>query len=127
MTSTDNAGPAATDAANRLDPALLKLAGIVLVGTVAVHLDATIVQVEMVAVPRRGGPAAPAACSAPPDAWGRAGVAVVGSAFFSQLGTHSFTVSFEHRAPVAMVSFLAAAVLGLVLRRTAVAEVEEAL
>jgi len=43
--STDK--PAAADTTDRLDPALLKLAGIVLVGVVAVQLDATIVNVAL--------------------------------------------------------------------------------
>ncbi len=39
--------PATVDTLDRLDPALLKLAGIVLVGAVAVQLDATIVSVAI--------------------------------------------------------------------------------
>ena len=47
MTVTNATTPAASDTADRLDPALLKLAGIVLVGAVAVQLDATIVSVAI--------------------------------------------------------------------------------
>jgi EmrB/QacA subfamily drug resistance transporter len=47
MTVTRNTTPAAANTADRLDPALLKLAGIVLVGAVAVQLDATIVNVAI--------------------------------------------------------------------------------
>ena len=47
MTVTNQAGPAAADTPDRLDPALLRLAGIVLVGAVAVQLDATIVNVAI--------------------------------------------------------------------------------
>jgi MFS family permease len=46
-TTTTATTPASADAADRLDPALLKLAGIVLVGVVAVQLDATIVNVAL--------------------------------------------------------------------------------
>jgi MFS family permease len=44
---TNETPPAAANTADRLDPALLKLAGIVLVGAVAVQLDATIVSVAI--------------------------------------------------------------------------------
>jgi EmrB/QacA subfamily drug resistance transporter len=47
MTVTRNTTPAAANTEDRLDPALLKLAGIVLVGAVAVQLDATIVNVAI--------------------------------------------------------------------------------
>jgi EmrB/QacA subfamily drug resistance transporter len=47
MATTNAEAPTATDTADRLDPALLKLAGIVLVGAVAVQLDATIVNVAI--------------------------------------------------------------------------------
>jgi hypothetical protein len=47
MTVTNETTPAAANTADRLDPALLKLAGIVLVGAVAVQLDATIVSVAI--------------------------------------------------------------------------------
>jgi EmrB/QacA subfamily drug resistance transporter len=47
MTVTNKTTPAAANTADRLDPALLKLAGIVLVGAVAVQLDATIVSVAI--------------------------------------------------------------------------------
>jgi EmrB/QacA subfamily drug resistance transporter len=47
MTATNNATTMAANPADRLDPALLKLAGIVLVGAVAVQLDATIVNVAI--------------------------------------------------------------------------------
>jgi EmrB/QacA subfamily drug resistance transporter len=47
MSTMNTDTPAAADAADRLDPALLKLAGIVLVGVVAVQLDATIVNVAI--------------------------------------------------------------------------------
>jgi EmrB/QacA subfamily drug resistance transporter len=47
MTTTNRDAPAPADTADRLDPALLKLAGIVLVGAVAVQLDATIVNVAI--------------------------------------------------------------------------------
>jgi EmrB/QacA subfamily drug resistance transporter len=47
MSATLTDTPASADTADRLDPALLKLAGIVLVGAVAVQLDATIVNVAI--------------------------------------------------------------------------------
>ena len=47
MPVTNANTPATVDTLDRLDPALLKLAGIVLVGAVAVQLDATIVSVAI--------------------------------------------------------------------------------
>jgi EmrB/QacA subfamily drug resistance transporter len=47
MSTTKTDAPASADVADRLDPALLKLAGIILVGVVAVQLDATIVNVAI--------------------------------------------------------------------------------
>ncbi|MET0510480.1 MAG: MDR family MFS transporter [Thermoleophilaceae bacterium] len=47
MPVTNTNTPATVDTLDRLDPALLKLAGIVLVGAVAVQLDATIVSVAI--------------------------------------------------------------------------------
>jgi EmrB/QacA subfamily drug resistance transporter len=47
MTTTHADTPTSAGTADRLDPALLKLAGIVLVGAVAVQLDATIVNVAI--------------------------------------------------------------------------------
>jgi EmrB/QacA subfamily drug resistance transporter len=58
---------------------------------------------------------------------GALGVAVVGTVFFSQLGSHSFTAAFEHTMPVVIALFVVAAALSLVLPRTAVADPEEAL
>jgi hypothetical protein len=54
------------------------------------------------------------------------GVAVIGTVFFSQLEGHSFTDAFRRALPTAGGLFLAAAVLALVLPRTAVSEDEAA-
>jgi hypothetical protein len=50
------------------------------------------------------------------------GGAVIGTIFFSQLGTHSFTQAFTHGLPVAAGLFLASAALSLLLPKTAVAD-----
>jgi EmrB/QacA subfamily drug resistance transporter len=55
---------------------------------------------------------------------GALGVALVGSAFFSGLESHSFTHAFEHTVPLVAALFLAAGALSLVLPRTAVGEEE---
>jgi hypothetical protein len=52
MTTTHADTPTSASTADRLDPALLKLAGTVLVGAVAVQLDATIVNVAIDALGR---------------------------------------------------------------------------
>jgi hypothetical protein len=53
---------------------------------------------------------------------GALGVAVIGTIFFGQLGTHSFTQAFTHGLPVAAGLFLASAALSLLLPKTAVAD-----
>ncbi len=53
-------------------------------------------------------------------------MAVVGTVFFSQLESHTFTAAFEHTALVVIGMFLATALLSLALPRTALAEEEVA-
>jgi hypothetical protein len=53
---------------------------------------------------------------------GALGVAVIGTIFFGQLGTHSFTQAFTQDLPVAAGLFLASAALSLLLPKTAVAD-----
>jgi hypothetical protein len=57
---------------------------------------------------------------------GAIGIAVVGTVFFSELGSESFTASFKHAMPVVIGLFLAAAALALVLPSRAVSEEEVA-
>jgi hypothetical protein len=53
---------------------------------------------------------------------GALGVAVIGTIFFGQLGTHSFTQAFTSGLPVAAGLFLASVALALLLPKTAVAD-----
>jgi EmrB/QacA subfamily drug resistance transporter len=101
--------------------------GLVVAGAGLSLLVIPLVNVVMAAVPREVAGGASGMFSTAQMLGGALGVAMVGSVFFSQLGAHSFTASFEHSATVVMVLFLAAAVLALVLPRTAVAGVEEVL
>jgi hypothetical protein len=55
---------------------------------------------------------------------GALGVAVIGTVFFAELESESFTDSFTYALPIAAGLFLIAAALVLVLPRTAVSEEE---
>ena len=57
---------------------------------------------------------------------GAVGIAVIGTVFFTRLEDESFTDAFTDALPIAAGLFLAAALLALVLRRTAMGEDEVA-
>ncbi|HEX2127425.1 MAG TPA: hypothetical protein VHF45_12810 [Thermoleophilaceae bacterium] len=99
--------------------------GLVVAGAGLSLLVIPLVNVVMAAVPREVAGGAGGMFSTVQMLGGALEVATVGAVFFSQLGTHSLTASFERSAPVVMALFRAAAVLALVLPRTAVAEVDE--
>jgi predicted MFS family arabinose efflux permease len=83
-----------------------------------------LVNVVLAAVPHEVAGGAGGIFSTAQQLGGALGVAVVGSVFFSQLESHSFTESFEQSAPVVIGLFLVASLLSLALPRTAVSEEE---
>jgi EmrB/QacA subfamily drug resistance transporter len=100
--------------------------GLVVAGMGLSLLIIPLVNVVLAAVPHEVAGGAGGMFSTSQQLGGALGVAVVGTAFFSQLEGHSFTEAFKHSAPVAIGLFLAAALLALVLPRTAVGEEEVA-
>jgi MFS family permease len=85
-----------------------------------------LVNVVLAAVPHEIAGGAGGIFSTAQQLGGALGVALVGTIFFGQLESHSFTHAFEHAAPVVIGLFLAAAVLSLALPRRAVSEEEVA-
>jgi EmrB/QacA subfamily drug resistance transporter len=98
--------------------------GMVVAGVGLSLLIIPLVNVVLAAVPREVAGGAGGILSTAQQLGGALGVALAGTAFFSQLESHSFTESFEHAAPVVIGLFLAAALLSLALPRTAVGEEE---
>jgi hypothetical protein len=78
--------------------------------------------VVLAAVPSQAAGGAGGLFSTAQQLGGALGVAVLGTIFFGQLGTHSFTQAFTHGLPVAAGLFLASAALSLLLPKTAVAD-----
>jgi hypothetical protein len=83
-----------------------------------------LVNVVLAAVPSEAAGGAGGQFSTAQQLGGALGVAVVGTAFFSELDGQSFTDSFTHALPLVVGLFLAAAALALALPQTAVAEEE---
>jgi EmrB/QacA subfamily drug resistance transporter len=100
--------------------------GLVIAGVGLSLLIIPLVNVVLAAVTREVAGGAGGIFSTAQQLGGALGVALVGTVFFSQLESHSFTASFEHSAPVVIGLFLAAALLSLALPRTAVSEEEVA-
>ena len=71
---------------------------------------------------RRSADSASGLFSTAQQVGGAIGSAVVGTAYFGYLGSHSFTAAFTHTAPCAAVAFLICAALSLALPKTAVAD-----
>ena len=93
--------------------------GLVLAGAGLSLLVIPLANVVLAAVPSQ---AAGGLFSTAQQLGGALGVAVIGTIFFGQLGTHSFTQAFTHGLPVAAGLFLASAALSLLLPKTAVAD-----
>jgi EmrB/QacA subfamily drug resistance transporter len=100
--------------------------GLVVAGVGLSLLIIPLVNVVLAAASREVAAGAGGIFSTAQQLGGALGVALVGTVFFSQLESHSFTESFKHSAPVVIGLFLAAALLALALPRTAVGEEEAA-
>jgi len=85
-----------------------------------------LVNVVIAAVPRAAAGGAGGTFSTAQQIGGALGVAVVGGAFFSHLGEHSFTAAFKYATPIIVGLFLVAALLSLVLPDRAASEEEVA-
>jgi hypothetical protein len=86
-----------------------------------------LVNVVLAAVPREAAGGAGGQFSTSQQLGGALGVAVIGTVFFAELETESFTHSFTAALPIAAGLFVVAAALALLLPRTAVSpdEAEE--
>jgi EmrB/QacA subfamily drug resistance transporter len=100
--------------------------GLVIAGVGLSLLIIPLVNVVLAAVPREVAGGAGGMFSTSQQLGGALGVAVVGTVFFSQPETQSLTESFKHSAPVVIGFFVVAALLALVLPKTAVSEEEVA-
>jgi EmrB/QacA subfamily drug resistance transporter len=100
--------------------------GLVLAGAGLSLLIIPLVNVVLAAVPHEVAGGAGGMFSTAQQLGGALGVALVGTVFFGQIESHSFTDSFEHSAPIVIGLFVAAALLSLALPRTAVTEEEAA-
>jgi EmrB/QacA subfamily drug resistance transporter len=100
--------------------------GLAIAGAGLSLLVIPLVDVVLAAVPSEAAGGAGGQFSTAQQLGGAVGVAVVGTAFFSQLDGQSFTDSFTSALPIVIALFLVAAVLALTLPRTAVAEAEAA-
>jgi MFS family permease len=96
--------------------------GLVLAGAGLSLLVIPLANVVLAAVPSQAAGGAGGLFSTAQQLGGALGVAVIGTIFFGQLGTHSFTQAFTHGLPVAAGLFLASAALSLLLPKTAVAD-----
>jgi MFS family permease len=100
--------------------------GLVVAGAGLSLLVIPLVNVVLAAVPHEVAGGAGGMFSTAQQLGGALGVALVGSIFFGQLESHSFTDAFEHSMPLVIGLFLAAAALSLVLPKSAVSEEEAA-
>jgi hypothetical protein len=101
--------------------------GLLVAGAGLSLLVIPLVNVVLTAVPREVAGGAGGMFSTAQMLGGALGIAVVGSVFFSQLATESFTDAFKDSAPLVIALFAVAAALSLVLPRTAVADTPEVL
>jgi len=100
--------------------------GLVVAGAGLSLMIIPLVNVVLAAVPHGTAGGAGGIFSTAQQLGGALGVAVVGTVFFGQLESHSFTHAFDHSAPVVIGLFVAAALLALALPKTAVSEEEAA-
>jgi len=96
--------------------------GLTVAGAGLALLVIPLVNVVLAAAPANAAGSASGLFSTAQQIGGAVGIAVVGTAFFGDLGGHSFATAFTHTAPYAAVAFLACAALSLVLPKTAVAD-----
>ena len=100
--------------------------GLVVAGAGLSLMIIPLVNVVLAAVPHEIAGGAGGIFSTAQQLGGALGVALVGTVFFGQVESHSFTHAFEDSAPVVIGLFVAAALLSLALPRTAVSEEEAA-
>ena len=81
-----------------------------------------LVNVVLAAAPLQAAGGAAGLFSTAQQLGGAIGAALIGSVFFGELTSHSFTSAFTHSAPIAAAAWLACGLLCLVLPRTAVSE-----
>jgi MFS family permease len=98
--------------------------GLVVAGAGLSLLIIPLVNVVLAAVPREAAGGASGLFSTAQQLGGAIGVAIVGTVFFSQLDSHSFTHALQNSVPIVGALFLVAAALSLVLPKTAVGEDE---
>jgi hypothetical protein len=98
------------------------LPGLVVTGAGLALLVIPLVNVVLAAVPARAAGAASGLFATVQQVGGAIGVALVGSVFFDRLSGSMFTAAFTGSVPYVVAAFLGAAVLALVLPRTAVAD-----
>jgi len=98
--------------------------GLVVQGIGLSLLIIPLVNVVLAAVPHGMAGSAGGIFSTAQQLGGAIGVAVVGTVFFSRLEHHSFTASFKHSGLLIIALFLLAAVVTLLLPRTAVVDAE---
>jgi predicted MFS family arabinose efflux permease len=96
--------------------------GLALAGAGLSLLIIPLVNVVLTAVPSQAAGAASGLFSTAQQLGGALGVALAGTVFFGQLGQHTFTSAFTGTMPVVAALFLGAALLSLVLPKTAVAD-----
>jgi EmrB/QacA subfamily drug resistance transporter len=96
--------------------------GLVIAGAGLSLLVIPLVNVVLAAVPSEAAGGAGGQFSTAQQLGGALGIAVIGTVFFSELESGSFTDAFTAALPIAGGLFLAAAALALVLPRTAVGE-----
>jgi EmrB/QacA subfamily drug resistance transporter len=98
--------------------------GLVIAGAGLSLLVIPLVNVVLAAVPVGAAGGASGLFSTAQQFGGAVGIAVVGTAFFARLGSRSVTEAFTQCLPIAAGLFLVAAVLALLLPRTALTEDE---
>jgi EmrB/QacA subfamily drug resistance transporter len=96
--------------------------GLVVAGAGLSLLVIPLVNVVLAAVPSEAAGGAGGQFTTAQQLGGALGVAVIGTVFFSELESESFTDAFTAALPIAAGLFLVAAALALVLPRTAVSE-----
>jgi MFS family permease len=98
--------------------------GLLVAGVGLSLLIIPLVNVVLAAVPREVAGGAGGVFSTAQQLGGAVGIAIVGTVFFSDVATESFTAAFKHAMPVVIGLFVVAAALALVLPKTAVGEEE---
>jgi len=96
--------------------------GLIIAGAGLALLVIPLVNVVLAAAPAKAAGSASGLFSTAQQIGGAIGIAVIGTAYFGYLGSHSFAAAFTHTAPYAAVAFGVCAALSLMLPKTAVAD-----